>query len=100
MRGMVAHRLFYLGFWFGTPELWTGKDDERVTYRASQVHDALCQYAEHLPITRQTASEIFRRMLIDKGVPAWLARIYYFSAMNGRRSDYKGVLNVRNSRTF
>ena len=72
---------FYLGFWFGTPELWQGQDGERVTYRASQVHDALCQYAEHLPITKQTSSEIFRRMLIDKGVPAWLARLYYFGVM-------------------
>ena len=72
---------YYVGVWLGTPDLWTGKDGERIAYRPSQVHDALCQYAEHLPITKQTASEIFRRMLIDNGVPAWLARIYYFGVM-------------------
>ena len=64
---------FYIGFWFGTPDLWTGKNGEKVTYRASQVHDVLCQYSKIIPITKQ--------MLIEHGVPKWVASIYYTGVM-------------------
>ena len=72
---------FYIGFWFGTPDLWVGKDGEKVTYRASQVHDVLCQHSKIIPITKQTASEIFKQMLIEHGVPKWIASIYYTGVM-------------------
>jgi len=72
---------YYVGVWLGTPDLWTGKDGERIAYRPSQVHDALCQYAKILPISKQTASQVFADMLIERGAPRWLARLYFHGVM-------------------
>lgn len=72
---------YYVGVWLGTPDLWKGKDGERIAYRPSQVHDALCQYAKILPISKWAASQIFADMLIERGAPKWLARLYYWGVM-------------------
>ena len=45
-----------------------------MTYHASLVHDALCQFRHELPITKQQVNAIFNDMLWEVGFP--LRRLY------------------------
>lgn len=64
------------GLWLGTPDGPLGADGRPLSYRASLVHDALCQYAPELPIARDVSVAVFAELLAEAGFPAWRTRLY------------------------
>lgn len=64
------------GLWLGTPDGSLGIDGRPQTYYASLVHDALCQFAPNLAITRDTSVAVFAEMLAASGFPTWRTRLY------------------------
>lgn len=64
------------GLWFGT---WDGPIETNarpVSYRASLVHDALCQFRGNIEISKKTATAIFKEILLKDKAPRWQASIY------------------------
>lgn len=64
----------YLRFWIGTPDF-----DSAIL--ASCVHDALYQFSctPDFPLYRADCDEIFRRILLDKGMAPWMVRCYHWA---------------------
>jgi len=57
-----------------------------IAIHAALVHDALYQYLHVIPIQKADLDRLFKEMLINQGVPSWLAQLYYLavSVMAGR----------------
>lgn len=49
----------------------------QLAHRASLVHDALYQYLDSIPVSKEEVDELFKRMLIEDGMYAWLASLYH-----------------------
>ena len=65
------------GLWLGTWDGPLGPDGRPVTWRASLVHDALCQFRPDIPgLTKEATVRLFARMLRDAGAPGWMHRLY------------------------
>lgn len=65
------------GIWLGPWDGPLGDDGRPVSWRASLVHDALCQFRTQLRgINKAATIAIFRRLLIAGGAPGWMASIY------------------------
>lgn len=62
--------------WLGTPDGPLRPDGKPVTFEASLVHDVLCQFAEQVPMSKSSVSDLFQAMLIEHGFPRWRAAIY------------------------
>lgn len=65
------------GAWFGP---WDGPlrpDGRPVCWRASLVHDALCQFRHEIQgLTKEPTVTLFARMLREDGAPAWMSKPY------------------------
>lgn len=65
------------GFWAGP---WDGPlmaDGRPATWRASLVHDALCQYrAEIQGLTKAATVRLFAKMLREGEAPDWICSLY------------------------
>lgn len=73
----LPSKIFPNGYWFGTPEGPLGTDGKPVTYIASLVHDALCQYRPELHnVTKEMSVNIFRDKLIEKNAPKYVISVY------------------------
>lgn len=62
-----------------------------VAHHASLVHDALYQYLNVAPISKADADELFRQLLIDNGLPRWLAGFYHWFVDHFGARDVKSV---------
>jgi len=65
------------GIWLGP---WDGplvSDGRPVTWRATLVHDALCQFREDIQgLDKAATVRLFARMLNNDGAPGWMQRLY------------------------
>ena len=63
--------------WFGP---WDGpltSEGKPVTFYATLVHDALCQFRPDIPnLSKKQTVDLFRSMLIESGAPTWMIRLY------------------------
>jgi hypothetical protein len=48
---------------------------------ASLVHDGLYQYLDNIPLTKIQVDQLFHDMLIEAGMPKFLAKAYHWSAV-------------------
>ena len=101
--GCTPKRLFYWFALIGTPDWWNKEhtitrltQDGKITQKtvfwqlaqhASLIHDALYQYLDNIPIDKTEVDELFRQMLVDTGLPVYLARIYWFAVTKFGAND-------------
>lgn len=63
----------WIGVWDGP----VSADGWPVSWLASLVHDALCQYRELIPGLKKHATvALFRRLLAEAGAPGWMVLAY------------------------
>ena len=74
-------------FTIGTPD-GRLQYNRPMTWKASLVHDVLCQYRRELPLTKAAVTQIFKDMLIEVGFP--LAKIYAAAVFYFGPQDFKG----------
>lgn len=72
-----AYKVPLIKWWVGIPDGWGAKVDGKCqAYYASLVHDALCQFRQEIPISKDASVELFSLMLEEGGFPRPIARIY------------------------
>ena len=63
--------------WFGP---WDGpltSEGKPVTFYATLVHDALCQFRPDIPnLSKKQTVDLFRSLLVESGAPTWMIRTY------------------------
>ena len=64
------------GLWLGTPDGPLGIDGRPLTYHASLVHDALCQFKAEIPIRQRATVQVFAELLQLAGFPPWGVWLY------------------------
>lgn len=65
------------GLWLGPWDGPLGTDGRPATWRASLVHDALCQFRTDIAgLSKAATVRLFRRLLQEDGAPAWMCRLY------------------------
>lgn len=65
------------GIWLGPWDGPLGPDGRPVSWRASLVHDALCQFRGDIQgMTRDATVQLFRRQLAEDGAPGWMCNLY------------------------
>ena len=63
--------------WLGTPDGPLGSDGRPASWRASLIHDALCQFRMEIPgLTKATATAVFVERLLADGAPWWMPGMY------------------------
>lgn len=62
--------------WVGVPDGAIGSDGYPQAYHASLVHDALCQFRNHIMISKQSTLNIFKEMLLAGGFSKFRANLY------------------------
>ncbi|WP_339724492.1 DUF1353 domain-containing protein [uncultured Paraglaciecola sp.] len=93
--GCTPKRLFFWLALLGTPDWWHGEHtiqvlseqgqlvEKKVFWQlcmhASLVHDALYQYLDSIPITKMQVDQLFHDMLLEAGMPKYLAKVYHWS---------------------
>lgn len=78
------------GLWIGPWDGPRGTDGRPVSWHASLVHDALCQFRPDLVgVSKDATVRIFKRMLVEAGAPGWMCSIYPWAV------DYFGPQNWR-----
>jgi hypothetical protein len=65
-----------LKLWLGTPDGEILMNNKPVTYYASLVHDALCQFRDEIYISKKGSVEVFRELLRYWGFPKWATTLY------------------------
>ena len=61
-------------FWIGTPDGTIRQDGKPSTYYASCVHDALCQFRESVPVSKEFTVKLFYSMLRERNFA--FSRVY------------------------
>ncbi|KAF1050667.1 MAG: hypothetical protein GAK43_02724 [Stenotrophomonas maltophilia] len=89
---------FYWLAVFGTPDWWEHPETVEclqdgqlasramfwpLAHHASLVHDALYQFLNVSPVDKACADRLFHDMLLESGMPRWLARLYYLAVVYG-----------------
>ncbi|EEG08942.1 hypothetical protein [Pseudogulbenkiania ferrooxidans] len=64
------------GLWLGTPDGPLGVDGRPLSYHASLVHDALCQWKREIPIRQRATVRVFAELLQLAGAPPWRVWLY------------------------
>lgn len=65
------------GVWLGPWDGPLGPDGRPVSWQASLVHDALCQFRQEIKrLTRAATVRLFARMLHESGAPGWMCKLY------------------------
>jgi hypothetical protein len=93
--GCTPKRFFFWIAIAGTPDWWHGARTIRtidapnrvversvvwqLAHHASLVHDALYQYLEHIPLSRQDVDRLFYEMLKESGMCRSVAKIYHLA---------------------
>lgn len=74
---LPARPLLPSGIWLGPWDGPLGIDGRPVTWRATLVHDVLCQFREDIQGLGKSATvRLFARMLENDGAPGWMRRLY------------------------
>lgn len=69
--------------WVGVPEGPLTQDGRPVSWKATLIHDALCQYRKDIRnINKSDTVALFKRCLEDKEAPAWMRVLYPFMIDN------------------
>jgi hypothetical protein len=70
-------RFFPNGIWFGPWDGPLGKDARPTTWKATLIHDVLCQFREEIPDLKKDATvALFKRLLVENDSPFWISLIY------------------------
>lgn len=93
--GCTPKRLFFWLALIGTPDWWHGEHtvqsitqqgqlvEKKVFWQlcmhASLVHDALYQYLDTIPLTKVQVDQLFHDMLIEAGMPSFMAKVYHWA---------------------
>ena len=78
------------GIWIGVWDGPVGKDGKRVTWQATVVHDALCQFREEIRgLTKDKTVKIFQNLLRSNGSPCCIATIYPFMVSQFGPQDWQ-----------
>ena len=65
------------GIWIGTPDGPLGADGRPVAWRASLVHDALCQFRDEIVgLSKEASVRIFASLLAVDAAPLLMQRLY------------------------
>lgn len=65
------------GVWLGPWDGPLGPDGRPVAWRASLVHDALCQFRAGIQgLAKEATVLLFRRLLAEDGAPGWMQWVY------------------------
>jgi hypothetical protein len=111
--GCTPKVLFWWVMIFGTPD-WADGDRTvqevetsgrivkrpvvwQLAHHASLVHDALCQYIDHIPLKRNEANALFREMLLKAGMWWPVAWLYYFGVWCGSARPHCSITKVDTS---
>ncbi|MFC4445558.1 hypothetical protein [Castellaniella denitrificans] len=63
--------------WLGVPDGPVMDDGRPAAWRASLLHDALCQFRRDIPgLTRDAATAVLAAELHDAQAPLWMQRLY------------------------
>lgn len=69
--------LFPNGIWLG---IWDGplnKNGRPVTWKATLIHDAMCQFRQEIPgLSKDATVRIFWDNLVKEGAPTWMVKLY------------------------
>ena len=80
------------GIWIGTPDGPLTPDGRPVSWRASLVHDALCQFRSEIPgLTKDITVRFFARMLHEDGAPGLMCAVYPAAVRNFGPQDWGGL---------
>ncbi len=78
------------GLWLGTWDGPRGNDGRPVSWQASLVHDALCQFRGEIQGLGKAASvRLFGRLLTDAGAPGWMCRLYPWAVSRFGPQDWR-----------
>lgn len=66
----------------------------QLAHHASLVHDALCQYIDHIPLSRNEVNVLFREMLREAGMWRPMAWIYYAGVWCGSSRRDRRIAKV------
>lgn len=81
------------GIWIGPWDGPLGPDGRPVSWRASLVHDALCQFrADIKGLTKETTVRLFGRMLHEDRAPGWMCRLYPAAVSHLGPQEWGGLL--------
>lgn len=74
----IAFKPFKRRMWIGTPDGFKrGSNGRPVTWEASLVHDAFCQYRKQLRgVTKDFTVITFKELLIKNNAPSWMVFFY------------------------
>lgn len=65
------------GIWLGPWDGHLGPDGRPVSWQASLVHDALCQFRRQLQgVDKAATIRLFARLLRESAAPGWMCRLY------------------------
>lgn len=64
------------GLWLGAPDGPLGIDGRPLTFHASLVHDALCQFKAEIPISKAATVALFAELLQLANFPSWRVWLY------------------------
>lgn len=65
------------GIWLGVPDGPLGTDGRPVSWRATLVHDALCQFRPDIEGLAKVATvRLFQRLLTEAKAPQWMVWLY------------------------
>lgn len=88
-----ALRLPGTGIWIGPPDGPLLADGRPAAWRASLLHDALCQFRRDIPgLTRAAATAVFAAELAAAGAPYWMRRLYPAAVRRFGPQDFLGDL--------
>ena len=80
------------GIWLGPWDGPLGPDGRPVSWRASLVHDALCQFRPDIQgLTKDATVQLFRRMLAEDGAPGWMCRLYPAAVWRFGPQEWGGI---------
>jgi hypothetical protein len=63
--------------WLGVPDGPLGIDGRPVSWRASLLHDALCQFRKEISgLTKEVATAVFYERMLADDAPWWMRELY------------------------
>ena len=73
----VTPAFYFLGIWWGVWDGPKGVDKKVVSWKATAIHDAFCQFVGLIKgISRDQTVEIFKELLEQNGAPKFMSTIY------------------------
>lgn len=87
------------GIWLGVPDGPLGTDGRPVSWQATLVHDALCQFRPDIAgLSKAATVLLFRRLLAEANAPAWMVWLYPAAVSLLGPKDWRGDFAPREIR--